>query len=204
MASASALSAATLVSGTLADYFALEPAGGTIGTTQFSNFMIEPLQTGAEALDPEFIIVNPINTPGLPTLQFVIEDSAIAGDFFNLRFSYTVSDIALAGAFLGIDDTSATFNGGVTAITDLEILGQPSENLLTFRTAEDFELSEQLNFPSTTSLAITMDITLDGGGDGSATLGTVTSQFAVIPEPMTTSLLAPVVGLLALFRRRHS
>lgn len=200
----STLPAATLVSGTLADYLALDPSGGTIGTTRFSQFVLLELQTGAELLSPEFIQVNPIDSAGMPGLQFVINDSASDGYFFNVRFSYLVTDTALVGATIGIDDfdTTATFNSAVTVIQDVEILGQPPETLIAFRTSEDFELSETVSFPSASSLAITMDITLDGGGNGFATLGSTTSQFAAIPEQMSLASIVPLTGLLFLRRRR--
>jgi len=202
IASASSLSAATLSSGTLSDYLALDADGGTIGGTRFSGFLLLPLQTGAEALSPDFILVNPIDSPLMPTLQFVINDSASEGDFFNIRFSYTVSGTPLVGATIGIDDTSATFNSAVTVIQDIDIFGQPPETLVAFRTAEDSGLSGSTSFPSAASLGITMDITLDGGGNGFTTLGSVTSQFASIPEHRTLSTLIPLSGLLFLRRRR--
>lgn len=202
LAGVSTLPAATLISGTLADYLALDPTGGTIGTTRFSEFVLLPLQTGAELLSPDLILVNPIDSPGMPGLQFIINDSASEGDFFNIRFSYMVTDSALVGATIGIDDTSATFNSALTVIKDVDILGQQPETLIAFRTSGDSELGETTSFPSAASLAVTIDIALDGGGDGFTTLGSATSQFATIPEHLSLSTIAPLFSLLFLRRRR--
>ena len=82
----SQVTAAPLVSGTLSDYIALGLNGGEIGTTRFSEFTLLPGQTGAMQIAPSEVMVNPLNNPNLPGLQFVINDGASDADLFGVAF----------------------------------------------------------------------------------------------------------------------
>jgi len=194
--------AATLVSGSLADYIALGSGGGTIGPTRFSDFTLLPGEAGATQFAPEDITVNPLNTVGMPGLQFVVEDSASGNDFFGIRFSYRVSDSAVFGASLAITDAAATGESSVTVVEDLAVASQPDAALIVFRTAQDSELSDQLSFTALPSVTVTTGITLDGGGSGLASLGSATSRFAV-PEPSALVLVALASSSVLALRRRR-
>jgi hypothetical protein len=203
VASLANLPAAALVSGTLTDYVALGLAGGTIGTTRFSSFVLLPPQTGATELSPDLITINPIGGPGMPGLEIVINDSATADDLFGSRFSFTVSDSQISVVLLGVGDTAASGTGELSVIEDLDFAAGPDETLLVFRTAADQELSAQNTFSPATSFSVAMDVTLDGGGGGGlASLGSVTTQFVVVPEPATLALCVPAALVAALRRRR--
>ena len=85
----------------------------------------------------------------------------------------------------------------------MDFAAGPAETLLVFRTAADQELSAQNTFGPATSFSVAMDVTLDGGGGGGlASLGSVTTQFIVVPEPATLMLCVPVARGAALRRRR--
>lgn len=200
--SLSSLTAAPLVSGSLSDYVALGANGGEVGTTRFSEFTLLPGQTGAMMFSPADVMVNPINAPGMPGLQFVINNSASGADLFGVRFSYRVSMSPLQGATLSISDSAASGNSAVTVVEDLAFTSGQAEDLAVFRTVSEADTTDQLSFASTPSLMVVMDITLDGGGSGLGSLGSTTSQF-IIPEPTSLTLLAGAAGLLALRRRRH-
>jgi len=204
VASLTSLPAAALVTGTLTDYIALGMTGGTIGNTRFSSFMLLPLQTGAEELSPDTIIITPSSSGSVRSLEFTVNDSAVDTDLFESRFSYRVSDSPIRSAMLSIAGATTAGASSVSVVSDLIIATQPDRSLIVLLAGPDNIPDDSVDFPSTTSLLVMSDITLDGGSSGTtgmAALATTTSRF-VIPEPASLALFAPIAGLLALRRRR--
>jgi len=216
-------SALTLSQGTLADYLALGPGGGTIGTTLFSNFSLLPIQNGAMAITPSLILITPIDLFGSPTLQFDLLDRggnfasgssgaflAFGGELFEMRIGYTVSALSITGAGVGLANASATGGGAVTAQLGITGPVPPPGTLAALETSFISIPADQAAFAPVTSLAVESDIVVDGGPGGQnglASGGRVSNRFSVagvisVPDGGTTLvLLAGGLFGLAVLRR---
>jgi len=198
---------AVLAPGTLADYLALGPGGGTIGTTTFSSFLLQPLQTGATAIAPADILVTPINLAGSPTLQFGFTQAAAAGGLFEMHISYQVSALALLGASVALGNVTALGDAAVTAVLALTGPSPVPPSLIALETSFISIPSDATAFASAAALNVDFGVVIDGGLAGSASLGLVTNQFTVpftasVPDS-GTSLLLLASGLCALGIMRH-
>ena len=193
--------ASMATSGPLSGYIAAGNDGFMIGTTRVFNFAVQPVDPGATAISPNNITVNPLNTPGNPGLDFVINRNASGGDLLEVRISYTVMDIGLEGATLSIQGASATGDSATSVFEDLTPSGASVLTLGVFQLSDDAELTDSASLPPTTSLAVLNDVAIDGFG-GTAALNSVRNTF-LIPEPGSASLLALSSAALG-FRRRRS
>ncbi len=200
--SASAL-AAPATPGTLASYLALGPAGVTIGSTTFSNFTLDPLQTGATQI-PTSILVNPINLFGMPTLEFIVQQTALAGELFELKLSYQVQDVSIFGAGVAFDNAVASGDAAVTGTLDINGPAPQPGTFIAVATAGFSTPSEQGNFPSVPALFARTDIVVDGGLGGQGTVRSVTNSFQTVPEPSAALYGLGTLALCATrrFRRR--
>ncbi len=200
--------AVTLVTGTLADYLALGPGGGTIGSTLFSNFSLLPNQTGATAISPSSIGVVPINLLGTPTLQFDFSRTALAGQLFEMRIGYNVSGSSITGAGVGMSFASATGDAAVTALLLVNGPVPPPPALIAFESLGFSMPTDFTTFAPTGFLAVESDVVVDGGLAGQGRLGRVTNQFNVVrasnpvPDSGTSLLLlATALSGIAIVRR---
>lgn len=178
--------AVPLTPGTLADYLALGPGGGTIGSTTFSNFSLLPNQGGATAISPASISVTPLNIAGSPTLQFDFLQTALTGQLLEMRIAYAVSAFSITGAGVGLLNAVTTGDAAVTAV--LSVTGptlQPPD-LIALETLGFSIPTDQTVFPSIASLTVESNVVLDGGLAGQSGLGRVTNQFTVAGAPPTS------------------
>ena len=195
-AAATAL-AAPAVPGTLASYLALGAAGATIGSTLFSNFTLDPNQSGATQI-PTSILVTPINLFGAPALQFSVMQTALAGELFELKLSYKVQDISIVGAESALGTASATGDAAVTATLDLNGMA----TLIAVVTAGSSTLSDQASFFSVAQLTAHADFVVDGGASGQGSAGTFTNRYTIVPVPEPTAALYGLATLALCATRR--
>ena len=104
-------SAAIAVPDTLTNYIALGSGGATIGSTLFSDFMILPLQLGATAINPNSILVTPLNLAGNVGFQFSLNQTATANQIFELRLGYKVSNSFISGATTALGGSIEVIHG---------------------------------------------------------------------------------------------
>jgi hypothetical protein len=191
---------------TLTNYIALGSGGATIGSTLFSDFMLLPLQNGAVQIDPNSILVNPINLFGNPGFAFVVNQTANTGELFEMRISYKVTDPSITGASVALTNSVVDFDGANTALLDLT--GPvPQQTLIAFDIGLIADNPVAATFASVGMLTAEMDLVVDGGTFGGATLASGINQFTVaaIPEPVSIGFgLATllVCGTTRLRRRR--
>lgn len=186
------------VPGTLTDYINLGATGATLGSTLFSDFTLLPTQTDALQISPDSILVNPINLSNNPTLQFSVNQTALAGELFELRLSYKVSDFSLSGAGVSLVDPIATGDAAITATLDLTGPVPQSPTLIAFAIEGLSGLTDQTNFAGVPMLQVQTDIVVDGGLSGQGILGSATNRFTVasVPEPASAAIGLTLFGVL--------
>jgi hypothetical protein len=203
--------AAPCLPGSLASYVALGATGCTVGGATFFNFSSLPLQGGAVSIPDSATLVNPVSDPVRPGFRFDVNTDADAGEFFQRVIGYAVSGASLSGNQLSLAASSVFPDGAVTVVErkcldGLFALGNSGctgaeLSLVAFDLGFDASLLESMSFPRTTLLGVVVDIAVDGGIDGSASLRSATTQFTAVPEPGTLTLLG--LGLLTAIRRRR-
>lgn len=194
--------AAPATPSTLASYLALGPAGVTIGSTTFSNFTLEPLQTGATQI-PTSILVNPINLFGMPTLEFIVQQTAAAGQLFELKLSYKVQDVSIVGAGVAFDLATASGDAAVTGTLDIDGPVPQPGTFIAVASAGFSTPSEQGSFPSVAALFAHTDLVVDGGFSGQGSVRSVRNNFQVVPEPSTALYGLGTLALCATRRLRR-
>ncbi len=190
------------VPGTLASYLALGPDGVTIGSTTFSNFTLDALQTGATQI-PTSILVNPINIFGAPALEFIVQQTALAGEIFELKLSYKVQDISIVGAEVAFDMAAATGDAAVTATLDLMGPAPQPATLIAVATSGFSTFSEETSFPSVSQIFAQTDLVIDGGFAGQGSARSVTNSFQAVPEPSTALYGLVTLAMCATRRLRR-
>jgi hypothetical protein len=203
------------VPGTLQDYIDLGSGGATIGSVLFADFTLLELPTGATPILPQNILVTPISSPSNPGFLISVNQTAAAGELFEVLIGYNVSGTSFAGNTLSMEGSSVTPDGAVTGVEDLW-LGEPfdlnlagsTETLIVFDIGILADTSEQLSFAPVNLIGVVTDIAVDGGLAGTGALGSVTNQFQVnaVPEPATMTLVTLGLCGLGAFkaRKRHA
>ena len=210
---ARATGAATCLPGTLQDYIDLGGAGCTQGGVSFVDFALEPGQSFATPLDPNAVQVTPGGTATAPSLVLTFSSSAGAGQLLESFFRFSASAPALLGAGVAIGGASASGDGAVTAGLDVcaggsfasdfpDLCTGSAETLVAFLVADDSALADQRAFGGISSFFdVFLDVAVDGGLAGTASLGTAT--ITLVPEPSTAALLALGLALLSRTRGRR-
>jgi len=202
--------------GNLQTFVNLGAAGCQLESVQFTNFTILPGDTIATPIDLVQVQVTPSGVALNPMLLFTLDRSANAGEEFESFFRFSASGF-LTGASIGLTSPRAAGDGAVTALLDVcpngsfsgsAPLGCPTSpaSLLVFAIDQSSLLSDSASFSVSRSVDVFVDLTLDSGRTGSATLNSATVGFSTVPEPSAGVLVG--LGLAALgvlqARRRKS
>jgi hypothetical protein len=206
--------ATTCQVGTLQSYIDLGSAGCSIEDKNVSGFLDLGVIGGATPIVPGNITVTPISTPGNPGLTFDFGATASAGEFLQSLFAFSV--VVLPG-------------GGALEAVSLELLGSEVERdgvntallcagttdpacptpdiMILFDIGSDFELSGTLALLSLGALDLVLDVGVDAGISGSASLSAATIRFqegsgGAVPEPAVGIPFGAALLTLGLVRRR--
>jgi hypothetical protein len=184
-------------------YSSLGSGGCTMGTDTFASFTVLSGTLGATEIDPVDVSIQPDAQPGIPALQFNLDAEAAAGTTLEVVFTYTVSGPGLAMNMLTLSDSAETGDGAVSDIQNFCIggtfgpdgvdgcTGSASGLLFTLDGAQNMD---QAALNGAAMIAVTDDITVDGGMSGSASAGRFEDSFtdgasaSTTPEPATILL----------------
>jgi hypothetical protein len=197
--------------GTLSDYIALTE-GCTVDAFLFDNFTLgQTLPTGATQILPDAVQVTPVASG----LAFGVDVSADSGELLEIIFGYAVGHPPIGGASLSMTGASATGDAAITAVKNFcdggisdpfsvdACLGAGGNALTAIAIDGLSDLTASLDiFPFVSLLGVVDDIAVDGGLAGAGSLtGSVTNQFAAVPEPASALLVA--TGICGILRSRY-
>ena len=205
IASAAPAQAASCVGGTLNSYLALGSGGCTVGALTFSDFVVDTFPgPTATQIAPGSLSIAPI--AGGFTLSSSAAIAADTNDLFGVRLLFDVSAPALLGGTVAFGPIrSASIDGALSAILDAGGSGNAIAIVI-----DGFDDGvESFSSAAVGSYAASLELGVDGGTAGSASLGPELASltFAVgnvvtpVPEPEIAWLLLP--GLLAVLARRR-
>ncbi len=171
----------------LAEYIALGSGGCQIADKLLFNFTYAGSGSGgAVPISAGGIAVSTINTPNNPGLTFAAAWSAGSGQTLNSLIQFDV--VVLPGG-IPIKDISAAMvsghaNDGAATVTEDVTEGGPLASI--FLHDDGGEVTNQtVEFPPTMGpIHVAKSISVNGGSNGSAVIGSVTNQFSegqVIP-----------------------
>lgn len=192
-------------------------AGGftcTSGNLTFGGFGYTSSASGTP-IPASAVTVTPITTTGNEGFQFQptgmsVTNSGSTQNFSDVVLNYFVTDpfgtmsleMAFDGAFTGTGLAGGTESYCLNQTT---LSGCPGGNAGTFSvTNPPTNLSNSVTFGAVTSIAISKDFSVSSGTSGSATITTISNQFAEVPEPLSFALLGSGMAGLLLLRRRLS
>jgi PEP-CTERM motif len=215
--SCTAIFGAPCVPGNYQSFVNLGAPGCEVETIQFANFTILPGQTIGTPIDPAQVQVAPGGTALNPMFLFTLNTTAAAGEVFESFFRFSASG-SLFGASIGLTPPTVTGDAAVTGILDVcpdgsfaggAPLGCPTSpaSLVVFAIDQSSLLSGSANLPVSSFFDVFVDLTIDGGLSGSATLGSATVGFSSVPEPSAGLLVAlglSAFGVSQARRRRFS
>ena len=203
--------------GTLSDYILLGSTGCTLNQVQFFDFYTAPGQAVATPIDPTAIQVTPGGVAYFPTLLLTLNSTAGAGSLFETFFHYSATGDTLLGASIALGTLAVTGDGAITGVLDVcagglffpfeptGCTGSPG-TAIAFAIDIDSQLSSRLDFPATSFFDVFVDISIDGGLNGFASLDAA-SVSATTPEPaplLLTALALACFGTLTRhLRQRH-
>jgi hypothetical protein len=200
--------------GTLQGYINLGAGGCDLGAAHINDFMIEPGQSFATPIDPATIQVTPDGTDSAPSLVFNVGATAGPFDLLESFFRFNVA-AQLSQAFISLGSPSATGNGVVVGVLDVCAGGSfpdgvptncpgNSDSRVVFATATDSQLADSVSFPITSFFDVFVDLTADGGLNGTALLNSATVgvgiSAAAVPEPSMALGLAAVLGAMIFYK----
>ena len=200
-------SAATIpcVSSTLASYTTLG-MGCSIDSTVFQGFSASG--SFGSPIDPSTVLVTPIQTGAQRGFRFDLNQTADAGEAFSILIGYTIS-YAISGQ-VELNGSSVTPDGVNTAILNLcsgeYDAGGPtgctgSESTgIAFDDGVTAQLSESLSLAPGGAYDVFLDVVIDGGLSGGASLDSVTALTSV-PEPGTWLAVASGLAIAGFYRK---
>ncbi len=186
----------------------------TTGNLTFGGFGYTSSASGTP-IPASAVTVTPITTTGNEGFQFqpsgmTVTNSGSTQNFSDIILNYFVTDptgtvsleMAFDGAFTGTGLAGGTESYCLNQTT---LSGCPGGNAGTFSvTNPPTVLSNSVTFGAVTSIAISKDFSVASGTNGSATITTISNQFAEVPEPLSLALLGSgMAGLLFLRRRLY-
>jgi hypothetical protein len=188
----------------------LGTSGCNVSNIQFSAFAVLPGLTAGTTVDPARVSVTPGGSAANPALSFTLNRTATAGESFEFFIKFSVSN-SLSGISLGLTPPAVSGDAAVAAVLDVCPGGLPTgggpfdcpaspSSLLLFAINGSSLLSNSASFPISTPSDVLIDLTVDGGTSGSATLGSATVGFVSVPEPSAGLLMAMGLAALALWR----
>lgn len=204
---------ATCLPGNLQSYIALGAGGCELGAVQFSDFTTAPGQNFATPISPQSIQVTPGGTTFLPSLLFTLNSSATSGNVFESFFRFDVSGTLTSASAL-LNSPVALGDGAVTGILDVCAGGSFAGNgpvgcsasastAVAFAINGDSALSGSVNFPATSFFDVFVDLTIDGGSAGSASLPSAAVSIGAVPEPSVALLIAAGLGIMGTLQMRR-
>lgn len=211
-----ATAAPLCVADSLAGYVALGAEGCELGGATFAGFSSAPSFFGGDEVAAADISVVPTVTAQGPRLDFGLDVMAGAGDVAGVVIGYS-GMASFTGLTLSMDGAQADPpDAVVTAVADICLDGSFAGDPTTCSGMPDALIVAQ-DFVGPTGpdarmfaalvIAVLLDITVDGGVLGSASLdGLVTNQFVVaqaVPEPAVLLLMGFGFGVLGTWLRRR-
>ncbi|MDP2030808.1 MAG: PEP-CTERM sorting domain-containing protein [Thiobacillus sp.] len=201
--------------GSLSDYFAMGSASCTVGDNTFSDFASIPAGFGASPIDPTMVALAPFlggaDTGFVIALNPGAGGVAAPGELFELFFGFRATSGAAGqfiGAGMGMGGATASGDGAVTIVDDLCLDGDFTSGpqgcsgtpmtMIPFAVDGLSSTLETLDFPPAGFVTRVVDIVVDGGLAGTATLQnarlSLTTQAATsVPEPASLALVG--IGL---------
>jgi len=207
------LVASPCLSGSLQDYFNLGTTGCELGAVQVSDFFAATAGGSAIPLDPNTIQVIPGGTSFSPNLLFVYQSvsdgplSAGPGQLLDSFFHFSVMGPQLIGASIALNSASAKGDGAVTGVLDVcpdgafaggVPVGCPTspDAAVAFAIAGDALLKDSRAFAPSSFFDVFVDVAIDGGLTGSASLSSASVGIVASPEP--SALIFTAAGFLAI------
>ncbi len=174
-----ALFAAPCVPGSLQSYIALAATGCSVGSVNYGSFEIVPGQTLASPIDPASVTVAPGGSTFNTLLLLTFNQTATDGDLLELIFRVRATGLLTASS-VSLNSPIVSGNANVTGVLDVCAGGSFSGNSpggcstvsnTAVAAADAFgpnQLSDSLSFAPSSFFDIFFDVSIDGGGTGSA------------------------------------
>jgi hypothetical protein len=221
-----AQAAPTCVTGTAADYVALGAGGCQQDNLLFSNFIyLATANPTGLAIPATSVLINPIPVAFNEGLGFQITSGWVAtspASFVDSVLQYSISTINQSRDLTGL---AVNFNGtatgsGLASISENYCVGGTStvgcsglNNISAQIASSGGSLSNSTTFAGVPRLAVSKDINVNAGINGTATISLVNNQFpngggggsgSPVPEPGTVALLGLGLSGLGLYGRRRA
>lgn len=196
--------AAPCVQASLQDYAALGGGGCTVGNATFSGFDIVLGPNFSMSIDASLVQVLPTGSIDQPALQFSLAQNANSNEFFDLFFRFTVLADRLTGSSIRLDGASADGEGVALGVVDIcpggsfamdspqGCITQP-DSLVAIQIDGFGDLVDTRALMPVGFFDVFVDLSVDGGPSGSASLQSATVGFTAVPEPGTAVLVLSAV-----------